>query len=115
MGYVRDVNIYVYQINDHAYGAGFVRRVCESRGTIVETWPCNTEDQIRYVKRNSSKFEGVYDRVKQLAEQAEGYLSSERFEFDEEREAVLLELAALPFIVRFKAGIKVIFGLYQEK
>ncbi|MCP4451604.1 MAG: hypothetical protein GY809_09100 [Planctomycetes bacterium] len=115
MGYIREINIYVYQIGDHEYGAGFIRRVCESRGRIVEVWPVNSASEIEYVTRHSSKYEGVYDLVKSLAERAREFAGQADVSFDEERETVLIDLSALSFGKRLSAGLKVIFGRYQEK
>ena len=107
------LNIYVYQIDDHTYGAGLVESVCKRRGRIVERWPIDTDEQIGFVKRHSSAFLGVYDRVKELADKAI-YINEGTLDFDEEREAFLIELSELPLKKRIKAGIRVIFGRYQE-
>ena len=115
MALTRQLNIFVYQKPDGNHGAGFVRHVCESRGRIVEIWHVDTASQINYVKQHSSKHKGAYDRVKYLAETAEHYIGSADIIFDDEREAVLLELSALPLKSRISAGIKIIFGRYKEK
>ena len=88
--------------------------VINSRGKIVERWPVDEERQINFVKRHGSAFNGVYDRVKTLAERAENCMDMDQLEFDEQREHVLLELAGLPFKRRLRAGLQVIFGRYQE-
>ena len=109
------MNIYVYQIGDKQYGAGTIEAVCEARGKIVECWPVDNKEQIDYVKRNGSAFHGIRDRVCKLAQRAEGSIPAGQDEFEEEREAMLLELSGLPFKRRFKAGLRVIFGSYQEE
>jgi len=103
----------VYQIDDLTYGAGLLEKVCMRRGKIVERWPIDTENQIAFVKRHGSAFNGVSRRVKELAEKAI-YINEGVLEFDEEREALLIELSELPFKARIKAGIRVIFGQHQE-
>lgn len=106
------MNIYVYQLGDDAYGAGFIESVCAKRGKIVERWPINTQHQIEFVKRHGSSFNGVYDRVKELAEKAENRLDLGADQLDEQCEAMLIELASLPFKQRVKAGFDVMFGRY---
>ncbi len=113
MGLVR-LNIYVYQIDPSSYGAGFIEAVCARRGRIVERWPVDTEQQIRFVQRHGTAFHGAYDQVSKLADRAEGCMDETSEELNERREAILLELACLPFKRRFMTGIKVIFGRYQE-
>lgn len=83
-------------------------------GKIVETWAVDDEKQIKYVKIHGSAFQGVYQRVQLLAEKAEFYLNKAVPEFSEERESFFIELCELPFKRRFMAGIRVIFGRYQE-
>lgn len=101
----------MYQIDDQTYGAGMLESVCKRRGKIVERWPIDTAEQIEFVKRHGSSFNGVYDRVKELAERAI-YLE-QGIEFDEEREAFMIELCELPFKKRLKRGIQVILGRYK--
>lgn len=103
----------MYRIDDLTYGAGLLESVCKRRGRIVERWPIDTEQQIAFVKKHGSAFNGVYYRVKELAEKAI-YIHEGVIEFDEEREALLIELSELPLKTRIKAGIRVIFGLHQE-
>ena len=102
------INIYVYQIDDQTYGAGLIESVCKRRGRIVERWPIDTEEQITFVKRHGSAFNGVYGRVKELAEKAI-FLNEGIFEFDEEREAFMIELSELSFKDRFITGLRIIF------
>jgi len=103
----------VYRIDDLTYGAGLLETVCKRRGRIVEIWPIDDEKQIAFVKRHGSAFNGVSRRVKELAEKAI-YINEGVLEFDEEREAVLIELSELPLKARIKAGLRVIFGRHQE-
>jgi len=102
------VNIYIYQIDDQTYGAGLVESVCNRRGRIVERWPIDTEKQIAFVQRHGSAYNGVYHRVKRLAEKAI-YLDESSLEFDEEREALLIELSELPLGKRMSAALRIIF------
>jgi hypothetical protein len=111
MGLVRRVNIFVYQAKDGTHGAGFVRRVCEQKGRIVEIWPVDTKEQVDFVSRHGSSFPGVYYRVKELAERARLYLDPSQEEKNEEMQDILMDLAELPRWERFKAGIRVIFGV----
>ena len=80
----------------------------------MERWAVDTEQQIRFVKRHGTAFHGAYDQVSRLAHRAERCMDESDEEFSERREAILLEFACLPFMKRFKIGIKVIFGRYQE-
>ncbi len=98
----------MYQIDEQTYGAGFVESVCRRRGRIVERWPIDTEEQIDFVKRHGSAFKGVYHRVRDLAEKAI-YIDEGFREFDEEREALLVELSELPLKARLRAGLQIIF------
>lgn len=107
------IHIYVYQIDDQTYGAGLLEIVCKRRGKIVERWPIDDEKQIAFVKRHGSAFNGVGNRVKELAEKAI-FLQEDVLEYDEEREALLIELCELPLGKRIKSGLRVIFGRYQE-
>lgn len=108
------MNIYVYKIDDQTYGAGMIEAVCQRRGKIVERWPVNTKSQIDFSKYHGSAFLGVHMRVKRLAEKAEFYLNNPVPEFDEELEALLVELCEQPFRKRLRAGIRLILGRYQE-
>jgi len=108
------VNVYVYQINDSCYGVGFIEAVCLRRGRIVETWPVDTAEQIDFLELHGSAFKGVYYPIKRMAERARNCMDMDAAQWDEEREAMLLEMAALPFKTRLKAGLRVIFGRYQE-
>lgn len=109
------VRIYVYQIDDSSYGAGFIEAVCARRGRIVERWSVDTEQQIRFLKRHGTGFHGAYDQVLKLAHRAERCMDESDEEFSDRREAILLELACLPFMKRLMTGIRVIFGRYQER
>lgn len=102
------MNIYVYRIDAYNYGCGLLETVCARRGKIVETWPIDDEKQIAFVQRHGSAFSGVRDRVKALAEKAI-YIPEGVFEFDEEREALLIELCELPFRARIRAGLNIMF------
>ena len=108
------IEIYVYQLDDQTYGAGLIEAVCKRRGRIVERWPVNDQNQINFTKKHGSAFTGVKMRVKTLAEKAEFYLDNPVPEYDEEHEALLIELCELPFRKRFRAGFRVIFGQFQE-
>lgn len=105
--------IYVYQVNDDIYGAGYNRKVCARRGKIVEEWSLGSESAIRHLTRRGSAFPGVYHRVKKLAERALSATQADQDDIDEAREAVLIELAEMPFGKRLKAGFRVIFGRYS--
>ena len=110
------MNIYVYQIDDYHYGAGFVRKVCETRGRIVDVLPIETVEHAKHWQMKSSNFVGVYDRVKELAEIAEKRLMDVPVDnFNELREGVLIEINSLPRWQRIKAGLKIVFGKYTEK
>ena len=102
------MNIYVYQIDDLTYGAGLLEPVCKRRGRIVERWPIDNEKQIAFVQRHGSAFLGVNDRVKALAEKAI-FIQEGVIDFNEEREALLIELSELPFRARLKAALQIIF------
>jgi hypothetical protein len=101
-------------MGDNEYGAGLNEQICKARGTVVETWSIDTDEDRRFLKRHGSAFGQVRDRVVMLAERSMVLESYEEYEFDEEREAIFFEIASLPFRRRFIAGIKIIFGKYQE-
>lgn len=105
----------MYQIDPSSYGAGFIEAVCRRRGRIVERWPVDTKSQIRFVQSHGTAFHGAYDQVSKLADRAERCRDEDYEEFSEQREAILMELACLPFKRRLTTGIKVIFGRYQER
>ena len=88
--------------------------MCARRGRIVERWAVDTEQQIRFVKSHGTAFYGAYEQVSKLAHRAERCRDESDEEFDEQREAMLLELAGLPLKRRLKIGIQVMFGRYQE-
>ena len=98
----------MYRIDDQTYGAGLLESVCKRRGRIVERWPIDDDNQIAFVKRHGSAFNGVSRRVKELAEKAI-FIHEGIFEFDEEREALLIELCELPLGKRISAAMRIIF------
>ena len=103
-----NLNIYVYQIDDQTYGAGLLERVCSRRGKIVERWPIDDDKQIAFVQRHGSAFNGVRDRVKELADKAI-YINEGTLDFDEEREALLIELSELPLGKRITTTMRILF------
>lgn len=110
------MNIYVYRIDDHHYGAGFLRRACEKRGEIVEIWPIDDKKQITHLKSRGTKFGNDPAIVSRLAERAEKFIGGiPESDIDSLYESFMLELNALPFRKRLSAGWRIIRGKYWEK
>lgn len=91
------MRIYVYQLSDTEFGAGFVRDECQRRGRIVEEWDVSTLENAQYVERNGSKYGNAKARVTQLAALAinlilaDGKLQGGMILTDEEWRAVVAE------------------------
>jgi hypothetical protein len=70
VGDMGEMNLYVYRVDERTYGAGFGRKGCESRGSIVETWPMNTPEQAALVASHGTAYAGASEAVSRLAELA---------------------------------------------
>lgn len=62
------MKLYVYRISDHEYGAGLGRAECEQRGPIVEQWPLDTIEQVKFLKGHGTSFAGVTGHVSKIAD-----------------------------------------------
>jgi len=64
------MEIHVYQMSDHDYGAGFIKDFCAEQGKIVETWPINTASEAKFVATHGSNYGHISSRVSALADAA---------------------------------------------
>jgi len=64
------MRIFVYQVSDHEYGAGFVKSACERLGKIVETWPVNTKSEAIFLASHGTNYGKASSRVSDLADVA---------------------------------------------
>ena len=104
----RQHNIFVYQTPDHQYGAGYIRRVCEKRGRILEVLPINNEKEINFVVSRGSNHGDVTHRVVQLAEAARQHIGK-NIEADV-REDAWMDLCSQSLWKRIKTALRIIRG-----
>ena len=118
------MKIYVYQIDDFHYSAGFSKPTCEGKGRIVEEWDISTVEDARYVASHGTRHGDARERVTELAEFARDLIheaaglekpiivTNEEWELaidqalEKEREyireTIKTEVASLPFRKRLK-------------
>jgi len=61
------MNLYVYRVNEREYGAGLGLEECQKRGTIVERWPLNTPEQVRFVASHGTSYGNATQMVTRIA------------------------------------------------
>lgn len=61
------MNLYVYRVNEREYGAGVGLEECQKRGTIVERWPLNTPEQVRFVATHGTSYGNATHQVTRIA------------------------------------------------
>ncbi len=92
------LNIYVYQVSDKEYGAGYDRVVCESHGNIVEKWPVNSYEEATFAESHGSNYGSVSQRVDFLARAARELLIDE----DGPKKPILIDSEDWKYLVEQK-------------